>query len=70
MRSHPHEPPSPALARTCWLSRATTTTPPRSVGGVAVMGFGGKIELTNTLQSRLALAYETRLPSLRGTLFD
>ena len=44
--------------------------PPRSVGGVAVMGFGGKIELTNTLQSRLALAYETRLPSLRGTLFD
>jgi len=40
------------------------------VGGVAVIGFGGKIELTNTLQSRLALAYETRLPSLRGTLFD
>lgn len=34
------------------------------------MGFGGKIELTNTLQSRLALAYETRLPALRGILFD
>jgi len=40
------------------------------VGGIEVSGFGGKIKLTNTLQSRLALAYETRLPVLRGLLFD
>lgn len=40
------------------------------VGGVAVSGFGGKISLSNTLQSRLMLAYETRLPKLRAALFD
>jgi V-type H+-transporting ATPase subunit E len=39
------------------------------VGGVEVVGFGGKITLTNTLQSRLMLAYETRLPQLRAILF-
>ena len=36
---------------------------------VAVSGFGGKITLTNTLESRLMLAYETRLPELRRVLF-
>merc|ERR1719384_245994 len=30
------------------------------IGGVEVTGFGGKISLVNTLQSRLMLAYETR----------
>lgn len=40
------------------------------VGGVSVSGFGGKISLSNTLQSRLMLAYETRLPKLRAALFD
>ena len=35
-----------------------------------VTGFGGKINLNNTLQSRLMLAYETRLPALRALLFD
>lgn len=39
------------------------------VGGVEVTGFGGKINLNNTLQSRLMLAYETRLPALRALLF-
>ena len=40
------------------------------IGGVEVVGFGGKITLTNTLQSRLLLAYETQLPKLRQTLFS
>lgn len=39
------------------------------IGGVEVSGFGGKISLLNTLQSRLMLAYETRLPELRAALF-
>eukprot|EP00316_Scyphosphaera_apsteinii_P013702 CAMPEP_0119308758 /NCGR_PEP_ID=MMETSP1333-20130426/12704_1 /TAXON_ID=418940 /ORGANISM="Scyphosphaera apsteinii, Strain RCC1455" /LENGTH=221 /DNA_ID=CAMNT_0007312599 /DNA_START=77 /DNA_END=742 /DNA_ORIENTATION=+ len=39
------------------------------IGGVEVTGFGGKISLVNTLQSRLMLAYETRLPQLRAALF-
>ena len=40
------------------------------VGGVEITGFGGKITLTNTLQSRLLLAYETQLPKLRARLFQ
>jgi|EP00908_Phaeocystis_cordata_P002505 V-type H+-transporting ATPase subunit E len=43
---------------------------PVGIGGVEVTGFGGKINLNNTLQSRLMLAYETRLPALRALLFD
>jgi len=39
------------------------------IGGVELVGFGGKITLTNTLQSRLMLAYETQLPKLRAALF-
>jgi V-type H+-transporting ATPase subunit E len=39
------------------------------IGGVEVTGFGGKITLTNTLQSRLLLAFETQLPGLRASLF-
>jgi hypothetical protein len=54
---------------------STTRSPPLlpaacSIGGVEVTGFGGKINLNNTLQSRLMLAYETRLPALRALLFD
>merc|ERR1712087_562282 len=39
------------------------------IGGCEVKGFGGKIAMENTLQSRLMLAYETRLPQLRAALF-
>merc|ERR1712032_1252704 len=42
----------------------------QGIGGVAVTGFGGKISLNNTLQSRLMLAYETQLPVLRSVLFS
>ena len=55
--------PAPAAAHPPRLSLA------RRIGGVAVSGFGGKITLTNTLESRLMLAYETRLPELRRVLF-
>ena len=64
-RAHPHPPPHPP---TCALSRLTSHHP-CSIGGVEVTGFGGKINLNNTLQSRLMLAYETRLPALRSLLF-
>ena len=53
-------------------SAAPTTSAsgaPVAPGGVEVTGFGGKITLANTLQSRLMLAYETQLPKLRATLF-
>ena len=55
-------------------ARRRSPAPPRlslarRIGGVAVSGFGGKITLTNTLESRLMLAYETRLPELRRVLF-
>jgi len=40
------------------------------IGGVQLIGFGGKIMLNNTLKARLDLAYETFLPKLRGALFD
>ena len=46
------------------------TSSDAGVGGVEVTGFGGKITLANTLQSRLMLAYDTRLPQLRGKLFS
>lgn len=39
------------------------------IGGIEVCGFNGQISLLNTLQSRLMLAYETRLPQLRAALF-
>ena len=39
------------------------------IGGVELIGFGGKITLNNTLQNRLMLAYETQLPTLRAKLF-
>ena len=55
--------PAPAAAHPPRLSLV------HRIGGVAVSGFGGKITLTNTLESRLMLAYETRLPELRRVLF-
>jgi len=56
-----------------WASTIDITFDPDSLktglGGVELVGFGGKITLTNTLQSRLMLAYETQLPKLRAALF-
>jgi len=56
-----------------WASTIELTFDPKSlgsgIGGVELVGFGGKITLTNTLQSRLMLAYETQLPGLRAALF-
>jgi len=43
---------------------------PSGIAGVQVIGMDGKITLTNTLQSRLMLAYETYMPQLRAVLFD
>jgi len=40
------------------------------IAGVQVKGMGGKITLTNTLESRLDLAFETYLPQLRSALFE
>jgi len=48
----------------------STETLATGIAGVQVAGMGGKITLTNTLQSRLMLAYECFLPQLRGALFD
>ena len=57
-----------------WASSIKVEFDPTSlktgIGGVEVCGFGGKITLTNTLQSRLMLAYETQLPALRAALFS
>ena len=57
-----------------WAAAIQVTMSPEvlktGIGGVEVCGFGGKITLTNTLQSRLLLAYETQLPELRKTLFS
>ena len=55
----------------CACSGCTNTFifPPSPAPTTQVSGFGGKISLTNTLQSRLMLAYETRLPKLRAALF-
>ena len=56
-----------------WAAGITVTLDSQSlktgIGGVELVGFGGKITLTNTLQSRLMLAYETQLPKLRKALF-
>ena len=56
-----------------WASSISVTFDSQSlksgIGGVEVTGFEGKITLSNTLQSRLMLAYETQLPTLRGKLF-
>jgi len=43
--------------------------PANSLGGIELVGFGGKITLANTLPQRLMLAYETQLPKLRAALF-
>lgn len=56
-----------------FVSKINITYDPKTltsgIGGCAVTGFGGKITVQNTLQSRLMLAYETRLPQLRAALF-
>ncbi|OAA61825.1 ATP synthase subunit [Niveomyces insectorum RCEF 264] len=45
------------------------TLPADSAGGVIVVGGNGKIEIDNTLETRLALLEHSALPALRETLF-
>jgi len=56
-----------------WATGITVTFDANSlksgIGGVQLTGLGGKITLANTLQSRLMLAYEKNLPTLRKKLF-
>lgn len=40
-----------------------------SAGGVVVLGYGGKIELNNTLEERLTLLETQSLPKIRATIF-
>lgn len=40
-----------------------------SAGGVFIIGGGGKIEIDNTLDARLALLEDSALPAVRKTLF-
>ncbi len=40
-----------------------------SSGGVVILAFEGRIICDNTLDQRLALAFEQRLPDVRKTLF-
>ncbi len=46
-----------------------TPLPAGSAGGVIAVGGGGKIEIDNTLEARLALAEHHALPAVRETLF-
>jgi V-type H+-transporting ATPase subunit E len=41
----------------------------RSVGGVIVLGHGGKIEFDNTLEERLKLLESQSLPKIRASIF-
>lgn len=40
-----------------------------SAGGVLIIGGGGKIEIDNTFEARLALLEDSALPAVRKTLF-
>lgn len=40
-----------------------------SAGGVLIIGGGGKIEIDNTFEARLALLEDSALPVVRKTLF-
>ena len=40
-----------------------------SAGGVSIVGFGGKIDIDNTLEARLNLLQGDALPAVRETLF-
>ena len=40
-----------------------------SSGGVVVSSHGGRIICSNTLDARLAMAYEQQLPQIRELLF-
>lgn len=48
-------------------SRRTNWNP--SVGGLSIVGGGGKIDINNTFEERLKLLQDTALPSIRTTLF-
>ncbi|CRK19358.1 hypothetical protein BN1723_002560 [Verticillium longisporum] len=39
------------------------------LGGVSIVGTGGKIEIDNTVEQRLKLLEDTALPAVRETLF-
>jgi len=39
------------------------------VGGISIVGGGGKIDINNTLEERLKLLQDNALPSIRTTLF-
>lgn len=43
--------------------------PPQCAGGVRMHALGGRIVCNNTLDARLAIAYEQNLPSLRRRMF-
>ncbi|KKY15802.1 putative atp synthase subunit [Phaeomoniella chlamydospora] len=43
--------------------------PEDSAGGVAIIGGGGKIEINNTFEERLAMLENDALPAVRSTLF-
>jgi len=40
-----------------------------SVGGLSIVGGGGKIDINNTFEERLKLLQDNALPSVRTTLF-
>jgi len=43
--------------------------PEGCVGGLSIVGGGGKIDINNTFEERLKLLQDTALPSIRTTLF-
>ena len=40
-----------------------------SLGGLSIVGGGGKIDINNTFEERLTLLQDNALPSIRTTLF-
>ena len=40
-----------------------------SAGGVVILGYGGKIEIDNTLEQRLQLLETVSLPKIRASIF-
>lgn len=58
--------PAPPLSLTWWPS---PSPPLRSTGGVTLFSNGGRVMLENTFESRLEIAYQQNLPSIRNMLF-
>lgn len=61
------------LLRLPWVQRKNTAgdllTGLCSAGGVVVVGSKGKIEIDNTLETRLKLLEDSAAPAVRETLF-